>query len=65
MDVKISGEPKEIATLVVGLQGRRLSETHFVMPNHLCTERIAETFMTEFQQRIQTHLSKPDTNTED
>lgn len=65
MDVKISGEPKEIAALVVELQGRLFSEINYVIPDHLCSEKIEGTFMTEFQKRIQTHLSRPDTGTGD
>ena len=56
MEIKISGEPREIATLVVGLQGQLLLESNYVISNYLCSEKNKDALMTEFQKRIQTHL---------
>ena len=65
MEIKISGEPREIATLVVGLQGQLLLESNYVISNYLCSQKNKDALMTEFQKRIQTHLSRPDTDTGD
>ena len=50
MEIKISGEPREIAALVVGLQGQLLLESNYVISNYLCSEKNKDVLMTEFQR---------------